>query len=128
MFDDIALPPRGNEYIFLAKYDPSGTVQYVKQYAAGLAKDIYVLNDGCLYFSGGNIHTYCNSIPNGHADADSNANGYTNPNGNAAAFGTTKTNAYSKINANSEVSPHPGSTLGGAAPLNRFKPNIGGEK
>ena len=53
MFDHIALPPRGNEYIFFAKYDPSGTVQYVKQYAAGLGKDIHVLNDGCLYFSGG---------------------------------------------------------------------------
>ena len=53
VFDDIVLPPRGNEYIFLAKYDPSGTVQYVKQYAAGLGKDIHVLNDGCLYFSGG---------------------------------------------------------------------------
>ena len=53
VFDHILLPPRGNEYIFLAKYDPSGTVQYVKQYAAGLGKDIHVLNDGCLYFSGG---------------------------------------------------------------------------
>jgi len=53
VFDHLALPPRGNEYIFLAKYDPSGTVQYVKQYAAGLGKDIHVLNDGCLYFSGG---------------------------------------------------------------------------
>ena len=48
VFDHIALPPRGNEYIFLAKYDPSGTVQFVKQYAAGLGKDIHVLNDGCL--------------------------------------------------------------------------------
>jgi hypothetical protein len=53
VFDHIALPPRGNEYIFLAKYDPSGTVQYVKQYAAGMGKDIHMLNDGCLYFSGG---------------------------------------------------------------------------
>lgn len=53
VFDHLVLPPRGNEYIFLAKYDPSGTVQYVKQYAAGLGKDIHVLNDGCLYFSGG---------------------------------------------------------------------------
>ena len=53
VFDQIVLPPRGNEYIFLAKYDPSGTVQYVKQYAAGLGMDIHVLNDGCLYFSGG---------------------------------------------------------------------------
>ena len=40
VFDHIALPPRGNEYIFLANYDPSGTVRYVKQYAAGLGKDI----------------------------------------------------------------------------------------
>jgi len=53
VFDHLVLPPRGNEYIFLAKYDPSGTVQYVKQYAAGLGKDIHMLNDGCLYFSGG---------------------------------------------------------------------------
>ena len=53
VFDHLVLPPRGNEYIFLAKYDPSGTVQYVKQYAAGLGKDIHVLNDGCLYFGGG---------------------------------------------------------------------------
>ena len=53
VFDHIVLPPRGNEYIFLAKYDPSGTVQYVKQYAAGLGKDIHMLNNGCLYFSGG---------------------------------------------------------------------------
>lgn len=53
VFDHLVLPPRGNEYVFLAKYDPSGTVQYVKQYAAGLGKDIHVLNDGCLYFGGG---------------------------------------------------------------------------
>jgi hypothetical protein len=53
VFDHIMLSPRGNEYIFLAKYDPAGTVQYVKQYAAGLGMDIHMLNDGCLYFSGG---------------------------------------------------------------------------
>jgi len=53
VFDHLVLPPRGNEYIFLAKYDTSGTVQYVKQYAAGIGMDIRVLNDGCLYFSGG---------------------------------------------------------------------------
>ena len=53
VFDHLVLPPRGNEYIFLAKYDTSGTVQYVKQYAAGMGMDIRVLNDGCLYFSGG---------------------------------------------------------------------------
>ena len=53
VFDHLMLPPRGNEYVFLAKYDPLGTVQYVKQYAAGLGKDIHVLNDGCLYFGGG---------------------------------------------------------------------------
>lgn len=53
VFDNIALPPFGNEYIFLAKYDPAGAVQYVKQYAAGNGQDIHVLNNGCLYFSGG---------------------------------------------------------------------------
>ena len=53
VFDHLVLPPRGNEYIFLAKYDTSGTVQYVKQYAVGMGMDIRVLNDGCLYFSGG---------------------------------------------------------------------------
>jgi hypothetical protein len=53
VFDSISLPPRGNEYIFLAKYDPAGVVQYVKQYAAGRGQDINVLNNGCLYFGGG---------------------------------------------------------------------------
>jgi len=53
VFDTIALPPLGNEYIFLAKYDPTGLVQYVKQYAAGTGQDIHVLNNGCLYLNGG---------------------------------------------------------------------------
>ena len=53
VFDGLSLPPRGNEYVFLAKYDTSGVVQYVKQYAAGLGQDIHVLNNGCLYFGGG---------------------------------------------------------------------------
>ena len=53
VFDTIALPPIGNEYIFLAKYDPSGVVQYVKQYAAGTGQDIHVLNNGSLYLNGG---------------------------------------------------------------------------
>jgi len=53
VFDSIALPPLGNEYIFLAKYDPTGAVQYVKQYAAGTGQDIHVLNNGCLYLNGG---------------------------------------------------------------------------
>jgi hypothetical protein len=53
VFDTISLPPLGNEYIFLAKYDSSGAVQYVKQYAAGTGQDIRVLDDGCLYLNGG---------------------------------------------------------------------------
>jgi len=53
VFDTISLPPFGNEYIFLAKYDPAGVVQYVKQYAAGTGQDIHVLDDGCLYLNGG---------------------------------------------------------------------------
>ena len=53
VFDTISLPPIGNEYIFLAKYDPAGAVQYVKQYAAGTGQDIHVLNNGCLYLNGG---------------------------------------------------------------------------
>jgi Fibronectin type III domain len=53
VFDTIALPPLGNEYIFLAKYDPTGAVQYVKQYAAGIGQDIRVLNSGSLYLNGG---------------------------------------------------------------------------
>lgn len=53
VFDTIALPPFGNEYIFLAKYDPTGAVQYVKQYAAGTGQDIHVLNKGSLYLNGG---------------------------------------------------------------------------
>lgn len=53
VFDTISLPPIGNEYIFLAKYDPAGVVQYVKQYAAGTGQDIRVLDDGCLYLNGG---------------------------------------------------------------------------
>jgi hypothetical protein len=53
VFDTIELPPIGNEYIFLAKYDPNGLIQYVKQYAAGLGLDIHVIADGCLYFGGG---------------------------------------------------------------------------
>lgn len=53
VFDTISLPPLGNEYIFLAKYDPAGVVQYVKQYAAGTGQAIHVLNNGCLYLNGG---------------------------------------------------------------------------
>ncbi len=53
VFDSITLPPLGNEYIFLAKYDPGGVVQYVKQYAAGTGQDIHLLNNGCLYLNGG---------------------------------------------------------------------------
>ena len=53
VFDTISLPPLGNEYIFLAKYDPAGVIQYVKQYAAGTGQDIHVLNNGCLYLNGG---------------------------------------------------------------------------
>ncbi len=53
VFDSITLPPLGNEYIFLAKYDPAGVVQYVKQYAAGTGQDIHVLDNGCLYLNGG---------------------------------------------------------------------------
>jgi hypothetical protein len=53
VFDTITLPPLGNEYIFLAKYDPAGVVQYVKQYAAGTGQDIHVLNNGTLYLNGG---------------------------------------------------------------------------
>ena len=53
VFDSITLPSFGNEYIFLAKYDPAGAVQYVKQYAAGSGQDIHVLNNGCLYLNGG---------------------------------------------------------------------------
>lgn len=53
VFDTIELAPLGNEYIFLAKYDSAGVVQYVKQYAAGMGQDIHVLGDGCLFFSGG---------------------------------------------------------------------------
>jgi len=53
VFDTISLPPIGNEYIFLAKYDSNGVVRYVKQYAAGTGQDIHVLNNGCLYLDGG---------------------------------------------------------------------------
>jgi hypothetical protein len=53
VFDTISLPPLGNEYIFLAKYDSAGAVQYVKQYAAGTGQDIHVLNNGSLYLNGG---------------------------------------------------------------------------
>jgi Beta-propeller repeat len=53
VFDTISLPPLGNEYIFLAKYDPAGVVQYVKQYAAGTGQDIHVFNNGTLYLNGG---------------------------------------------------------------------------
>lgn len=53
VFDTIELAPFGNEYIFLAKYNSSGDVLYVKQYAAGSGQDIHVLNNGCLYFGGG---------------------------------------------------------------------------
>ena len=53
VFDTITLPPLGNEYIFLAKDDPAGVVQYVKQYAAGTGQDIHVLNNGTLYLNGG---------------------------------------------------------------------------
>ena len=53
VFDTITLPPIGNEYIFLAKYDPSGVVQYVKQYAAGSGQDVHVLGGGVVYLNGG---------------------------------------------------------------------------
>ncbi len=52
-FDQISLPPRGNEYIFLAKYDAAGVVQSVKQYAAGLGQDVHVLGSGRVYLAGG---------------------------------------------------------------------------
>ena len=52
-FDSISLPPRGNEYVFLAKFNTAGDALYVKQYAAGLGMDIHVLNNGCLFFGGG---------------------------------------------------------------------------
>ncbi len=52
-FDTLALPPRGNEYVFLASYDAAGTVQYVKQYAAGLGQDVHWASNGRLYLSGG---------------------------------------------------------------------------
>ncbi len=53
VFDQISLPPRGNEYIFLAKYDAAGVVQSVKQYAAGVGQDVHVLETGRVYVSGG---------------------------------------------------------------------------
>ncbi|MGB3075390.1 MAG: SBBP repeat-containing protein [Chitinophagales bacterium] len=53
VFDTITLPPLGNEYIYLAKYNPAGSVLSVKQYAAGSGQDIHVLNNGCMFFGGG---------------------------------------------------------------------------
>ncbi|MEP7128648.1 MAG: SBBP repeat-containing protein [Chitinophagales bacterium] len=53
VFDTISLPPLGNEYIYLAKYNAAGSVLSVKQYAAGIGQDIHVLNNGCLFFGGG---------------------------------------------------------------------------
>jgi len=53
VFDTISLPPIGNEYIYLAKYDPAGVIQYVKQYAAGTGQDIHVVGGGLLYLNGG---------------------------------------------------------------------------
>ena len=60
-FDSIALPPRGNEYVFLAGYNTEGGVQSVKQYAAGVGQDIHVAASDTLYLSGGASKT-----PAGH--------------------------------------------------------------
>jgi cell division septation protein DedD len=64
VFDTLSLPPRGNEYIFLAKYDREGVVQYVKQYAAGTGQNIHILDNGCLYFSGGASRASGNEFDN----------------------------------------------------------------
>ena len=53
VFDSITLPPFGNECVFLAKYDASGAIQYVKRYAPGLGRAVATRDDGCLYFTGG---------------------------------------------------------------------------
>jgi hypothetical protein len=53
VFDSISLPPIGNEYIFLAKYNPAGSILYVKQYAPGIGEDIDVTGGGCLFMGGG---------------------------------------------------------------------------
>ena len=52
-FDNIELEPRGNEYIFLAKYHSDGAVEYVKQYAAGNGSGLTFTQNGCLFFTGG---------------------------------------------------------------------------
>lgn len=52
-FDTITLAPFGNEAVFLAKYDPAGAVQWVRRYAPGLGGAVEVLDNDCLYFTGG---------------------------------------------------------------------------
>lgn len=51
-FDGILLDPFGNESVFLAKYDPSGQVQWVRRYAPGTGTAVAVVEGGCLYFTG----------------------------------------------------------------------------
>lgn len=53
VFDDITLEPFGNEAVFLAKYDASGAVQWVRRYAPGMGGAVEVLGGDCLYFTGG---------------------------------------------------------------------------
>lgn len=52
-FDSITLAPFGNESVFLAKYNASGMVQWVRRYAPGLGGSVDVLEGGCLFLTGG---------------------------------------------------------------------------
>ncbi|MEO8588373.1 MAG: SBBP repeat-containing protein [Flavobacteriales bacterium] len=53
VFDSITLAPFGNEAVFLAKYDATGAVQWVRRYAPGLGGAVAALDGGCVYFTGG---------------------------------------------------------------------------
>lgn len=53
VFDTITLAPFGNEAVFLAKYDAAGAIQWVERYTPGLGRAVEVVENGCLYFTGG---------------------------------------------------------------------------
>lgn len=53
VFDSITLAPFGNEAVFLAKYDATGAIQWVRRYAPGLGRAVAMRDGDCLYFTGG---------------------------------------------------------------------------
>lgn len=69
-FDAIELPPLGNEYVYLAKYNNAGTVQYVNQYSAGVGEGVHAIAGNCLYITGAQSGTSFGGVPTPFVDRD----------------------------------------------------------